>query len=267
MAALRALDGKEIQKHLKPLPAKKIGIVKFLVARLVVDDAEIAAVRRVQCIDPIDKAGEHRLPIGRFNDHGRKLAVIRKRELLVARGKARHTQLVGYITHDAQHLLAVSPKEIVAPFVCLLRGRHKILRILIHVLRRDPENRFPRNRMEPALRHHIAHRTLEHMVRKRSEDGRVKACLPPRLEFQPIAQEKRIPAARKLVELRRGEPDLFAIEPLHRFSGNCGDRKTAPLFHLVFDLQRQWVQRPRFAFPDSLRCQRAPVRHKAAVAL
>ena len=45
------------------------------------------------------------------------------------------------------------------------------------------ENRFPRDRMEPALRHHIAHRTLEHMVRKRSEDGRVEACLPPRLEF------------------------------------------------------------------------------------
>ena len=183
MAALRALDGKEVQKHLESLSAQKIGIVKFLVARFVVDDAEIAAVRRVQRIDPVDKAGEHRLPIGRFDDHGRKLAVIRKRELLVARGEARHTQLVGYITHNAQHLLAVSPEEIVAPFVCLLRGRHKILRILIHMLRRDPENRFPRDLVKPALLHHIAHRTLEHMVRKGSKHGRVKACLPPRLEF------------------------------------------------------------------------------------
>ena len=51
------------------------------------------------------------------------------------------------------------------------------------MLRRDPENRFPRDRMEPALRHHIAHRTLEHMVRKGSKHGRVEACLPPRLEF------------------------------------------------------------------------------------
>ena len=183
MAALRALDGKEVEKHLKPLPAKKIGIVKFLVARLVVDHAEIAAVRRVQRIDPVDKAGEHRLPIGRFDDYGRKLAVIRKRELLVTWGKARHTQFVRYITHDAQHLLAVSPEEIVAPFVRLLRGRHKILRVFVHMLRRDPENRFPRDRMEPALRHHIAHRTLEHMVRKGSKHGRVEACLPPRLEF------------------------------------------------------------------------------------
>ena len=32
------------------------------------------------------------------------------------------------------------------------------------MLRRDPENRFPRDRMEPVLLHHIAHRTLEHMV-------------------------------------------------------------------------------------------------------
>ena len=54
---------------------------------------------------------------------------------------------------------------------------------------------------------------------------------------------------------------------MHRFSGNCGDRKTAPLFHLVFDLQRQWVQRPCLALPDGLRRQRAPVRHKAAVPL
>ena len=152
-------------------------------ARFVVDDAEIAAVRCVQCIDPIDKAGEHRLPIGRFNDHGRKLAVIRKRELLVARGEARHTQLVCYIFNDSKHLLAVSSEEIVAPFVCLLRGRHKILRVLVHVPRRDPEDRFPRDLVKPALLHHIAHRTLEHMVRKGSKHGRVEACLPPRLEF------------------------------------------------------------------------------------
>ena len=88
MVSLRALDGKQIQKHLQPLAAQKVRIVKVLVSGFVVNHAEILPARLVENIHPVDKAGQHCLPLRRFDIDRRKRAVFGEGKLLIAGRKA-----------------------------------------------------------------------------------------------------------------------------------------------------------------------------------
>ena len=180
--SLRSLDGKEVQKHLESLSAQKIGIVKFLVARFVVDNGNS---RRPVCpvYRPDRQSRRHRLPSGVSTITGGSLPLSENASSLVAWGEARHTQLVCYIFNDSKHLLAVSSEEIRAPLVRLLRGRHKILRVLVHVPRRDPEDRFRGTAWNPPCS--ITSRTVHSSTwcAKVPNTGASKLALPPRLEF------------------------------------------------------------------------------------
>ena len=232
---------------------------------LVVNHTEILPARLVENIHPVDKAGQHCLPLRRFDIDRRKRAVFGEGKLLIAGRKARDAQLVCHISDNAEHLLPVAPEQIRAPLVRLLRVRHEFFCILVHVFLRNRADRILRGLVEAALRHHVAYRAFQHIVGKCPEYRRVEACLPPRLQFQPIAQEKRIPAARKLIEPGRRERKLPAVEPLHRLFGKCGKGKDAAPFQLPAHLQTHGVECPVRLLPDCLRAQRPPVRQKACV--
>ena len=237
------LQGKEIQEHLQILAVKQVGIGEILAAGLVVDDAEVGRTvlfvgihavddlyaLAAQNIHAVDLAGEQTVAAGGMVDDGRHLGAGGEGQLLRRGGELRQTQLARHIQHDGGSLLPVAGGEIALAAGAGVALREVGLHARVHAALGERRDLRVGEGGKAALRLGLAHDVLENVMDEGAEQRRVEFCLLPWRGAQAVLQEKRVPAAREPVDLRRGKRDRPAVERTHRLWPHGGEGIRAAL--------------------------------------